>query len=125
RDAGRGLSCSEVSRRCWASSPSAEITGLRTPRAVASRLTPCPSSPRRPPMREDDLLKFRWIADPRISPDGTRVVFTLVRVDAEEDEYRTDLWLAVVPAPGAAPQAPRALTFDGRSLQPRWSPDGG
>jgi dipeptidyl aminopeptidase/acylaminoacyl peptidase len=48
-------------------------------------------------MREDDLLKFRWIADPRISPDGTRVAFTLVRVDAEEDEYRTDLWLAACP----------------------------
>ena len=44
-------------------------------------------------MREDDLLKFRWIADPRISPDGTRVAFTLVRVDVDEDEYRTDLWL--------------------------------
>ena len=51
-------------------------------------------------MREDDLLKFRWIADPRISPDGTRVAFTLVHVDAEEDEYRTDLWLATVPVPG-------------------------
>ena len=86
-------------------------------------------------MREDDLLKFRWIADPRISPDGTRVAFTLVRVDAEEDEYRTDLWIADVSAtsgsavgaaeaPASAPAPPRALTFDGRSAQPRWSPDG-
>src|SRR5689334_7362850 len=75
-------------------------------------------------MREEDLLRFRWIADPRISPDGKRIAFTLVRVDAEADEYRTDLWLADVPAPGAAPVAPRALTFDGRSAQPRWSPDG-
>ena len=100
-------------------------------------------------MREADLLKFRWIADPRISPDGTRVAFTLVRIDPDEDDYRTDLWLANIPAPGAAPgsatsapeapgaatsaqgsatsapEAPRALTFDGRSAQPRWSPDGG
>jgi dipeptidyl aminopeptidase/acylaminoacyl peptidase len=82
-------------------------------------------------MREDDLLRFRWIADPQISPDGTRVAFTLVSVDAEEDDYRTDLWLATVPAAGSAPEAPeastsapRALTFDGRSAQPRWSPDG-
>jgi dipeptidyl aminopeptidase/acylaminoacyl peptidase len=80
-------------------------------------------------VREDDLLKFRWIADPRISPDGTRVAFTLVRVDADEDEYRTDLWIADVPvsggsAPGATTPSPRALTFDGRSAQPRWSPDG-
>ncbi len=76
-------------------------------------------------MRAEDLLKFRWIADPQISPDGTRVAFTLVRVDADEDEYRTDLWLAEVPRPGTAPDVPRALTFDGRSSQPRWSPDGG
>src|SRR5262245_12959871 len=81
-------------------------------------------------MREEDVLRFRWIADPRISPDGTRVAFTLVRVDAEEDEYRTDLWLATVPAAGAAPEAAGhpakvgPLTFDGRSGQPRWSPDG-
>ena len=75
-------------------------------------------------MREDDLLKFRWIADPRISPDGTRIAFTLVRVDADADEYRTDLWLATVPVAGTAPEPPRALTFDGGSAQPRWSPDG-
>ena len=76
-------------------------------------------------MREEDLLKFRWIADPQISPDGTRVAFTLVRVDADEDEYRTDLWLAGVPSAGARSEEPRQLTFDGRSAQPRWSPDGG
>jgi dipeptidyl aminopeptidase/acylaminoacyl peptidase len=75
-------------------------------------------------MREADLLRFRWIADPRISPDGRRVAFTLVAADAEEDDYRTDLWLAEVPAAGQAAPAPRALTFDGRSSQPRWSPDG-
>lgn len=75
-------------------------------------------------MLEDDVLRLRWIADPQISPDGRTVAFTLVRVDAAEDEYRTDLWLATVPAPGSAAEAPRALTYDGRSGQPRWSPDG-
>jgi dipeptidyl aminopeptidase/acylaminoacyl peptidase len=75
-------------------------------------------------MREEDLLRFEWIADPRISPDGTRVAFTRVTVDAEADEYRTHLWLAEVPADGAAPAAPRQLTFGGRDSQPRWSPDG-
>src|SRR5262249_16540326 len=72
-------------------------------------------------MREEDLLRFRWIADPRISPDGTRIAFTLVRVDAEEDEYRGHVG---EPQVGAAAEAPRALAFDGRSAQPRWSPDG-
>ena len=57
-------------------------------------------------MREDDLLKFRWIADPRISPDGTCIAFTLVRVDTESDEYRTDLWLGDRSRAGAAPAPP-------------------
>jgi dipeptidyl aminopeptidase/acylaminoacyl peptidase len=75
-------------------------------------------------MHEEDLLRFEWIADPRISPDGTRVAYTRVTVDAEEDEYRTNLWLADVPASGGSPAPPRQLTFGGRDGQPRWSPDG-
>ncbi|MEQ1833768.1 MAG: S9 family peptidase [Candidatus Eisenbacteria bacterium] len=74
-------------------------------------------------MREDDLLRLRWIADPQISPDGRSIAFTLVRIDADEDEYRTDLWLIAADSL-AGPAEPRALTYDGRSAQPRWSPDG-
>ena len=71
------------------------------------------------PMRGDDLLRFVWIADPQISPDGERVAFTRVHVDAEADEYRTSLWIASV-----AGGAPRPLTFGQYDMQPRWSPDG-
>lgn len=75
-------------------------------------------------MREEDLLRLEWVADPQISPDGTRVAWTRVTVDAEADEYRTNLWMCEVPVGGAPPSAPRALTFGGRDSQPRWSPDG-
>jgi len=75
-------------------------------------------------MREEDLLRFQWIADPQISPEGNRVAFTLVTVDAEADEYRTNLWLCDVPAEGAPAAPPRPLTFGGRDTHPRWSPDG-
>ena len=70
-------------------------------------------------MREDDLLRFEWIADPQISADGTRVAFTRVKIDAEADEYVTSIWLV-----DTAGGAPRALTSGRYDRQPRWSPDG-
>jgi dipeptidyl aminopeptidase/acylaminoacyl peptidase len=73
-------------------------------------------------MRAEDLLQFEWVADPQMSPDGTRVAFTRVHVDAEADEYRTSIWLADVESAGDAP--PRALTRGPHDSQPRWSPDG-
>lgn len=78
-------------------------------------------------MREEDLLRFRWVADPQVSPDGARVAFTQVHVDTEADEYRTNLWLVEVPAAGtgeAGPAPARQFTWAGRDSQPRWSPDG-
>ncbi len=75
-------------------------------------------------MREEDLLRFEWIADPQLSPDGTRVAYVHVTVDADADEYRTNLWLCDVPEDGAPPASPRPLTFGGRDSQPRWAPDG-
>lgn len=70
-------------------------------------------------MREEDLLRFAWIADPQISPDGSRIAYVRVAVDAAEDRYTTALW--IVPAGGGAA---RALTFGLFDGQPRWSPDG-
>ena len=75
-------------------------------------------------MREEDLLRLEWVADPQISPDGSRVVFTRVRVDAEADEYRTSLWLVEVGSSIDSVVAPRPLTFGPYDAQPRWSPDG-
>ena len=78
------------------------------PRTVATRV-----------VREDDLLRLQWIADPQISPDGARVAFTRVSVDSVADDYRTEMW--VVDAEGGVP---RALTRGPHDAQPRWSPDG-
>jgi dipeptidyl aminopeptidase/acylaminoacyl peptidase len=69
---------------------------------------------------EKDILKFRWVADPRISPDGGQVAYVLVAVNEKEDRYDTSLW-AVATSGGAAP---RRLTAGPRDTSPRWSPDG-
>jgi dipeptidyl aminopeptidase/acylaminoacyl peptidase len=68
---------------------------------------------------EKDLYAFQWAASPQISPDGTKVVYTLVKVTAKHDDYETALWLA--PASGGAA---RPLTAGPRDSGAQWSPDG-
>ena len=72
----------------------------------------------RRPITETDILKFQWVADPRISPDGREVAYVLVTVNEKEDRYETSLWM--VEASGKA--APRRLTAGPRDSAPRWSP---
>ncbi|MGH9838484.1 MAG: prolyl oligopeptidase family serine peptidase [Blastocatellia bacterium] len=72
---------------------------------------------------EMDLFKFNWIADPQISPDGSRVAFVKVWVNQKADRYDTALW--IVPASGGpGGERPRQLTAGPRDSSPRWSPDG-
>ncbi len=69
---------------------------------------------------DKDILKFRWVADPQISPDGGQIAYVLVTVNEKEDRYDTSLW-AVSTSGGAGP---RRLTAGPRDLAPRWAPDG-
>src|SRR5262249_57605578 len=66
---------------------------------------------------EKDLFQFTWVADPQICPDGTRVAYTKVTVNADKDDYETSLWL--VSAEGGEPQP---LTHGPHHRSPRWSP---
>jgi dipeptidyl aminopeptidase/acylaminoacyl peptidase len=66
-----------------------------------------------------DLHAFQWIADPQISPDGSHVAYTHVKVNAKKDGYDTALWM-IASAGGTA----RQLTAGPRDTNPRWSPDG-
>jgi len=66
-----------------------------------------------------DIYNFHWVADPQISPDGSRVAFTYVTVNAKKDGYDTSLY--IVSTSGGAP---RPLTSGPRDTTPRWSPDG-
>ncbi len=74
----------------------------------------------RRPITETDILKFQWVADPQISPDGREVAYVLVTVNEKEDRYETSLWM--VGTSGSA--ASRRLTAGPRDSAPRWSPGG-
>jgi dipeptidyl aminopeptidase/acylaminoacyl peptidase len=69
---------------------------------------------------EDDLMKFVWIADPQVAPDGRQAAFTRVIVNEKNDDYDTSLW--IVPMDGT--RDARRLTAGTRDTSPRWSPDG-
>src|SRR3954454_9608417 len=69
---------------------------------------------------EKDLLKFTWIADPQIAPDGSHVAYVRVTVNEKENRYETSLF-SVATSGG---EAPRRLTSNVRDTMPRWSPDG-
>ena len=73
------------------------------------------------PMRPDDILKIRFVSDPRISPDGRRVAFVLTTLSQERDEYLANIWM--VDTTGGAPPR-RFTTGPGRDTAPQWSPDG-
>jgi dipeptidyl aminopeptidase/acylaminoacyl peptidase len=69
---------------------------------------------------ETDIIKFVWIAEGQISPDGRSVAFTRVTINEAKDDYESSLWM--VPADGSS--QPRSLTSGTRDSSPRWSPDG-
>ena len=60
------------------------------------------------------------VADPRWSPDGTRVAYTLTPTPKADDSGLSDIWIAM--ADGGAPR--RLVENAGPDRSPRWSPDG-
>ena len=48
-------------------------------------------------------MKFVWISEGQISPDGKQVAFTRVVINEGKDDYETSLWL--VPADGSVSAA--------------------
>jgi len=71
-------------------------------------------------MTIDDLTAIPVLDDPRLSPDGAQVAFTVMRADRDANTYRISVWL--VPAAGGAPR--QLTTAPAKDTAPRWSPDG-
>ncbi|MHC4992236.1 MAG: TolB family protein, partial [Planctomycetota bacterium] len=92
------------------------------PTATAPRKTrrrPAQRGRTRRRMTPEDLLRFVYLADPQISPDGGTIAF-VHKVVGEKNQYRTTIWTVHVDDGGA----PRPFTNGGKDRSPRWSPDG-
>jgi len=74
----------------------------------------------RRPLRADDVFSLKDVADPRLSPDGRSVAYTLTTLDAKEDEAVTNVYLAAV----AGGEPLRLTSGKKEDSHPRFSPDG-
>ncbi len=82
-------------------------------------LVPLGAAERRVPT-VDDLLTVESIGGSQISPDGTRVAYTITKTDFAQDAFVTHIWLADTASKRTLP-----LTQGDKSASnPRWSPDG-
>jgi dipeptidyl aminopeptidase/acylaminoacyl peptidase len=71
------------------------------------------------PFTFEAMMKIKRLSEPHLSPDGSKVAFTVGAVDMEKNAQDRQIWIA--PMDGGKP---RQLTRDGRNTRPRFSPDG-
>src|SRR6185436_6066907 len=88
--------------------------------AIVLALAALPQAAAKRPITEHDLMKFTWVADPQISPDGATVAFVQTTINEKDNKYESSLY--TVPAAGGT--APTRITNGTRDTGPRWSPDG-
>lgn len=89
--------------------------------AIAICLVSFPAGQSKRAMTIDDLITTVRVADPQLSPNGSRVVFTRTTTALDTGRRNADIW--TVPADGSTPA--RALITGERSENtPRFTPDG-
>src|SRR5437763_15853069 len=72
-------------------------------------------------MQPDDVHELVNAGDPRISPDGGRVAYTVTEIDKDATECRSAIWVA--PLDGAS-EPSRFTPGARRDPTPRSPPDG-
>jgi dipeptidyl aminopeptidase/acylaminoacyl peptidase len=72
------------------------------------------------PMTPEDVVAARLVSDPRISPDGSRVLFVVREADLEANDVRSSIWVHEVETGDSL----RLTHVEARHGSPRWSPSG-
>jgi dipeptidyl aminopeptidase/acylaminoacyl peptidase len=71
------------------------------------------------PFNVHDLVAMQRVADPRPSPDGSRVAFVVTTMDLEANKGRRDIWIAATDGSGAR----QLTTHVDNDWSPRWQGD--
>jgi dipeptidyl aminopeptidase/acylaminoacyl peptidase len=78
------------------------------------------------PITAEDLYRFELITEPRLSPDGSHILYSQTRVERSTEKKYSNLW--IVPFPSGDPaqnRGPRQFTYgDHSDSHARWSSDG-
>jgi len=85
---------------------------------LASAVLSAAPSPR--PFALDDLAKIRDVSSPQVSPDGTRVAYSVRTTNLKEDKHETHIWMTS----WDGKETVRLTTGKESETTPRWSPDG-
>src|SRR5687767_7570177 len=72
------------------------------------------------PFTIEQLLKVRRVADPRVSPDGKSVAFTIGDVNFDGNRAVNQIYVVAL----AGGEIKQLTSGDKSSSSPRWSPDG-
>ena len=65
----------------------------------------------------EDVLKIKYVEDPRISPDGKWIAYVVMSANPMEKRYDRDIY--IVASDGSRTIR---LTRNGKNTSPRWSP---
>jgi dipeptidyl aminopeptidase/acylaminoacyl peptidase len=87
---------------------------------AALLLSPLPLAAEGRSLKPEDVFSLKDVADPRLSPDGRQVAYTVTTLDAKEDDSDSDVYL--VSRDGGEPL--RLTSGKKSETQPRFSPNG-
>jgi len=70
------------------------------------------------PLRPETIFQLEAVSDPHFAPDGSEIAYSRRTNDAKTDQTRSSIWLIQPDGNNH-----RALTGEGITTTPRWSPD--